>query len=94
MLVYRKVFISFPWQVRSRWLTIDRFLYRETAKFVHEMARDPAGGTDGQDLWAEIGRYTYSNFAMQAMGFEVRFYLHIFTSRTAFLKLRQDILCH
>lgn len=43
----------------------------ETAKFLHEVAHDPAAGTASQDLWTQIGRYTYSNFAMQSFGFEI-----------------------
>jgi hypothetical protein len=40
-------------------------------KFLHEVANDPDAGTAKQDLWAQIGRYTYSTFAMQSFGFEV-----------------------
>ncbi|KAH8742573.1 cytochrome P450, partial [Diaporthe sp. PMI_573] len=45
------------------------FLHFETAKFLHEVAHDPHAGTNYQDLWTQVGRYTYSNFAMQAFGF-------------------------
>lgn len=38
-------------------------------KFLHEVAHDPHAGTNYQDLWTQVGRYTYSNFAMQAFGF-------------------------
>lgn len=47
------------------------FLYHETARFLHEVAHDPQAGLPGQDLWAQIGRYTYSNFAMQSFGFSI-----------------------
>jgi hypothetical protein len=43
----------------------------ETAKFLHELVHDSSVGTPSQDLWAQIGRYTYSNFAMQSFGFEI-----------------------
>ena len=52
-------------------------LYYETAKFLSEVVHDPAGGTEKQDLWAQIGRYTYSNFAKQTFGFGVRVFLFI-----------------
>ncbi|KAG6364932.1 hypothetical protein INS49_006536 [Diaporthe citri] len=48
-----------------------RFLHFETAKFLHEVAHDPHAGTNYQDLWTQVGRYTYSNFAMQAFGFSI-----------------------
>lgn len=48
-----------------------RFLYYETAKFLHEVAHDPNAGQPSQDLSTQIGRYTYSNFAMQAFGFSI-----------------------
>lgn len=38
---------------------------------MHEVTHDPNAGTPAQDLWSQIGRYTYSNFAMQAFGFEI-----------------------
>lgn len=40
-----------------------------SSKFLHEVAHDPHAGTNYQDLWTQVGRYTYSNFAMQAFGF-------------------------
>jgi hypothetical protein len=49
-------------------------LYYETSKFLDEVIHDPTAGTDKQDLWTQIGRYTYSNFAKQTFGFDVRFY--------------------
>ncbi|CZR59874.1 related to O-methylsterigmatocystin oxidoreductase [Phialocephala subalpina] len=47
------------------------FLHHETLKFMHEVMHDPNVGTPAQALWTQIGRYTYSNFAMQAFGFEI-----------------------
>lgn len=54
-------------------LTNPSFLHYETAKFLHQAAHDPSAGSPVQrkHLWAQIARYTYSNFAMQAFGFEV-----------------------
>ncbi|KAH8783605.1 cytochrome P450 [Hyaloscypha finlandica] len=46
-------------------------LYYETSKFLDEVVHDPTAGTDKQDLWTQIGRYTYSNFAKQTFGFDV-----------------------
>jgi hypothetical protein len=34
-------------------------LYYETSKFLDEVVHDPTAGTDKQDLWTRIGRYTY-----------------------------------
>jgi hypothetical protein len=48
-------------------------LYYETSKFLDEVVHDPIAGTDKQDLWTQIGRYTYSNFAKQTFGFDVSF---------------------
>lgn len=48
-----------------------RFLHYETARFLHEVAHDPKAGTSSQDLWAQLGRYTYSNFTMQSFGFSI-----------------------
>ncbi|KAL1633676.1 hypothetical protein SLS56_002824 [Neofusicoccum ribis] len=41
-------------------------------KFLHEVAHDPDAGTDKQELWPKIGRYTYSAFAQQTFGLEIK----------------------
>lgn len=48
------------------------FLNWETLKFLHEVAHDPNAGTDKQELWPKIGRYTYSAFAQQTFGLEIK----------------------
>ncbi|KAK7703706.1 hypothetical protein SLS57_010813 [Botryosphaeria dothidea] len=48
------------------------FLYRETLKFLHDVAHDPNAGTDEQELWPKLGRYTYSAFAQQTFGLEIK----------------------
>ena len=47
------------------------FLEFEALKFLHEVAHDPLGGTDQQDLWTKMGRYIYSTFTTQLFGLEV-----------------------
>ncbi|PQE14708.1 Cytochrome P450 protein [Rutstroemia sp. NJR-2017a BBW] len=49
----------------------DSYLNYETSKFLYEIAHDPVAGSSSSDLWTHIGRYTYSNFAKQAFGFEI-----------------------
>ncbi|KAF2994211.1 hypothetical protein E8E14_000798 [Neopestalotiopsis sp. 37M] len=48
------------------------FMYYETAKFIYETSIDQDAGTDQQNLWAQIGRYTYSTFALQTLGLEIK----------------------
>ncbi|KAM5350215.1 hypothetical protein ACJ41O_006720 [Fusarium nematophilum] len=50
-----------------------RYLEFEALKFMHEVAHDPNGGTDKQDLWNQMGRYIYSTFTTQLFGLEVCF---------------------
>ncbi|KAJ4308418.1 hypothetical protein N0V84_012115 [Fusarium piperis] len=47
------------------------YLEFEALKFMHEVAHDPNGGTDKQDLWNQMGRYIYSTFTTQLFGLEV-----------------------
>ncbi|KAF2854958.1 cytochrome P450 [Plenodomus tracheiphilus IPT5] len=47
------------------------YLHYETAKFVHEVANDPALASSSVGLFNSIGRYTYSTFASQTFGMDV-----------------------
>lgn len=47
------------------------YLHFETAKFLHEVANDPALASSSVGLFNSIGRYTYSTFASQTFGMEV-----------------------
>ncbi|KAH6970551.1 cytochrome P450 [Ilyonectria sp. MPI-CAGE-AT-0026] len=48
------------------------FLEFEVLKFLHEVAHDPDGGTDKQNLWDKMGRYIYSTFTTQLFGLEIK----------------------
>lgn len=47
------------------------FLHYETVKFMHEVANNPALGCSSKNLFAAIGRYTYSTFASQTFGMDL-----------------------
>jgi cytochrome P450 len=47
------------------------FLHYETAKFMQELANNPTIGCESKELFAAIGRYTYSTFASQTFGLDI-----------------------
>jgi hypothetical protein len=49
-----------------------RFLHYETARFLHDITNNPEIGLDGMRILKSIARYTYSAFAMQTFGMDVR----------------------
>jgi hypothetical protein len=51
---------------------IRRFLHYETARFLHDITNNPENGLDGTRILKSIARYTYSAFATQTFGMDVR----------------------
>jgi hypothetical protein len=49
-----------------------RFLHYETARFLHDIVKSPEIGLDGTRILKSIARYTYSAFATQTFGMDVR----------------------
>ncbi|KAH7047397.1 cytochrome P450 [Macrophomina phaseolina] len=47
-------------------------LYRETLRFLYNASHDSDAGTDKQDVWPQLERYTYSAFAQQTFGLEIK----------------------
>lgn len=43
-------------------------LYQETLQWMHEVCHDTDRGSDKQNVWAGLQRYTYSTFARQMVG--------------------------
>lgn len=47
------------------------YLHFKTAKFLHEVANDPALAASSGRLFHSVGRYTYSAFASQTFGLDL-----------------------